>query len=211
MIHLKDKFIFIHVHKVAGKSITRALERNFLPSLINNNEYLYYHYQKRFKDKSIIIDDKKIHRHSKAIDYKNYFKEDYDNYYKFALVRNPFDWQVSMFNYMNLKKDHRQHDTIKNMSFDEYIEWRCFKDLNFQSDYVTDENNNIIVDYIGKYENFDDEIKTIEKSLGFKLKVPYINKTNHRHYSKYYNKHTVELITKYFEIDFKNFDYQESL
>lgn len=202
MINLDKKFIFIHIHKVAGKSISRALEKNLFPSIINSNDFLHYHYKKRFLSSSIIYENESISKHSKAIDYKNYLNSDYDNYFKFAFVRNPFDWQVSLFHYMKQHKEHFQHEIVKNMNFPNYIEWRCSEDLNYQSDYIVDSKDNIIVDTIGKFENIKDDIKIIENNIDFNLQIPHINKSNHRHYSSYYDKFSKNLVIKNFEKDF---------
>lgn len=207
MINLHRKFIFIHIHKVAGKSISRALEKNIFPSIINSNDFLHYHYKKRFMPSSIVYENESISKHSKAIDYKSYLSNDYENYFKFAFVRNPFDWQVSLFHYMKQHKEHFQHEIVKNMNFVNYIEWRCSQDLNYQSDYILDHKDNIIVDFIGKFENINVDLKKIEDILDFKLKIPHINKSNHSHYSSYYDKHTKNLIIKNFEKDFNLLNY----
>ena len=211
MIDFKNKIIFVHVYKVAGISISRSLERNPFPKLINNNEYLYYHYKKRFKNKNIVYENEYISKHSKAIEYKNYFKDDYKQYFKFAFVRNPYDWQVSLYSYMQQHENHPQHQIVKNMDFNNYLIWRCSEDKNYQYEYLVDEKNNFIVDFIGKFENLDRDIKVLEEKLEFKFNLPFTNKSIRKNYKDYYDEKNKELIFKNFKKDFEILNYDSYL
>lgn len=211
MIDIKNKIIFVHVYKVAGISISRSLEKNLFPNLVNSNEYIYYHYKKRFKNHNIIYENDQISKHSKAIDYMNYLKNDYSNYFKFAFVRNPYDWQVSLFSYMKQHIGHPQHDIIKDMDFETYLYWRCTKDKNYQSEFLVDSNNNFIVDFIGRYENINNDIVVLEKQLGFKFNLPFVNKSSRKKYQDYYKKETKELIYNNFKKDFELLEYDSEL
>tara|TARA_Y100000389_G_C17454498_1_gene517151 strand:+ start:1353 stop:1988 length:636 start_codon:yes stop_codon:yes gene_type:complete len=211
MIDFRNKFIFIHVHKAAGKSISRALERNHFSNIINKSDYLYYHYKKHFGKKYIVSEIDNIKKHSQAIDYKTYLKDDYAKYFKFAFVRNPFDWQVSQYFYMKEKKVHFQHEIVKNMNFRDYIVWRCQEDLQLQTDYLLDSNNNVIVDFIGKVENIQYDIKKVEQNIGFKLNLPHINKSEHSRSTEYYDDFTLNLVVENFKKDFKLLKYKTEL
>lgn len=207
MIDLKNKNIFIHVHKVAGKSISHEIYNNYIPKVFQNNKHLRWNYKKYFLSNVIFVKNDTLTTHSKAQDYKNYLNNEFDNYFKFAFVRNPLDWQVSMYFYMKEADGHPEHKIVKGMSFDQYIEWRCLKELNFQSDYILDEKNKVIVDFIGKYETLKIDLIKIEKETGWTLNIPHINKSNHKHYLNYYSNDSKELIYKYFKKDFELLDY----
>jgi len=74
----KNKFIFVHIPKTAGIGIIQSLY------------------------------DKKPTGHFPLIHYKKYCKEKFDNFFKFAIVRNPWDRLVSAFFYL------KQGGMIKN-------------------------------------------------------------------------------------------------
>tara|TARA_B100000029_G_C17452741_1_gene915566 strand:+ start:45 stop:671 length:627 start_codon:yes stop_codon:yes gene_type:complete len=208
MIDLRKKIIFIHIHKVAGKSISTAMENNYIPKLIQNNEYFRWKYKKYFLRNTIFTKRDSLTTHSYAVDYKNYLKKDYKNFFSFAFVRNPLDWQVSMYFYMKNATGHPQHNLINKMSFNEYIEWRCLNEVTFQKDYLVDNNGKLIVDFIGRYENLLLDIRKIEKQSGLIFNLPHLNRSNHENYLKYYNKSSKDLIYKYFKKDFEMLNYE---
>jgi len=207
MIDFKKQVVFIHVHKVAGKSISFAIENNYIPQIFQKNETLRWNYKKFFLKNKLITKNNIISTHSTALEYKNYLKKQYYNFYSFAFVRNPLDWQVSMYFYMAKAQGHPQHNIIKNMKFDDYIEWRCSNEVNFQSDYLLNNKNKKIITFLGKYENLKSDIKKIEKDTLLKLELPHLNKVKHDNYKKYYTSYTRNLVYENFKKDFEILNY----
>lgn len=208
MIDLRKKVIFIHVHKNAGKSISLSIENNYVPKIIQNNEYLRWKYKKYILRNTIFTKNDILRTHSYAMDYKNYLEKDYSDYFSFAFVRNPLDWQVSMYFYMKKASGHPQHNLIKKMNFNEYIQWRCLNEVTYQKDYLVNENQELIVNFIGKYENLLSDIKKIENHTGYSLNLPHINYSDHDHYENYYDQNTKSLVYENFKTDFETFDYE---
>src|SRR5690606_20911543 len=64
--------------------------------------------------------------HITANDFRSQIpKSIFEEYFKFAFVRNPWDWQVSLYEYARQSPTHHEHvltNSFKN--FDDYIEWR---------------------------------------------------------------------------------------
>ena len=93
MISHAKKFIFIHIPKNAGSSINHSI-----------SEYCEFHNGK-YKGKSLQprLDKKDIPLgYGKHADYKSIkklLKDEYNDYYKFCVVRNPWDRLVSIYWY----------------------------------------------------------------------------------------------------------------
>ena len=65
-----------------------------------------------------------------------------------------------------------------------------------QLDYVTDAHGNLLVDFIGRLKNLDNDLQEVFRRIGFELEtVPHKNRSGHQHYSTFYTPDT-ELIVR---------------
>ncbi|OUS08847.1 hypothetical protein A9Q96_00435 [Rhodobacterales bacterium 52_120_T64] len=150
----------------------------------------------------------------------------YDEFFVFAVIRNPYDHAISHFEYLKQYRYKHISDKISNMSFSEYLDFRgenlrherksridLFARLPNQSYWITDSRNNIIVDQLLRFEDLDAEFAslTTQLSLG-DLKVPTINKSKNRNreisIQEYYNAETREKVEELYSEDFANFGYE---
>ena len=84
MISFDKKFIFVHINKTAGTSIEKALSNYGVRKLEENSDLeleLTY----------------KQSQHFNTEEYKKHLGDGYDDYYKFTIIRNPFDRVVSYY------------------------------------------------------------------------------------------------------------------
>lgn len=207
LISHSKKFIFIHIYKVAGTSISRALSKYCDYSAQSKNPI------KHVKQRLGIIPDIYIHDfpgHITARGLKDQIPENiFSKYFKFAFVRNPWDWQVSLYHFALQVKDHHQHELTKSFgSFEKFLDWRVNEDLHLQSEFVTNENGEIIMDFIGKMENINDDFSEICTAINLPhLKLPHTNKSKRRTSKEYYTQYTSGLIEKHFAPDIELFGY----
>ena len=104
LISDSKKFIFFHLYKTAGTSLSEVLKPHVKP----------HH-----------------HKHFKVCDYLkgNYMDTRYKDYFTFGFVRNPWDWQVSLYHYMLMDHGHFQHNLVKSFKdYSEYVDWRVHED-----------------------------------------------------------------------------------
>jgi hypothetical protein len=214
LISYRHKFIFIHTYKVAGTSVTNALK----PYAFHNPfERLLYIFQRRYGlsfNGLLPSRYRAFAPHTKAAELRSQLPPDvYDKFFKFAFVRNPWDWQVSLYVYMKEKSSHKQHDLIAKMSFDEYVKWRLTQDRNLQKDFVVDREGEKIVDFIGRYEKLSEDFQYICNILGFNASLPHVNKSTHKDYREYYNEETKSLIEEGYkeDIDFFGFSFDDGI
>lgn len=90
----------------------------------------------------------------------------YDEFFKFAFVRNPLDLHVSLYHYLCKNKKHPLSKTVREKSFKEFIGWYIGTDPKTQMDFVADPAGEIIVDFIGKFENISNDYDSIKTKLG---------------------------------------------
>jgi len=203
----QKQFIFIHLYKVAGASIKKALDQyndrrgsDFSP--VDNFKFFL---GKKFGRLSVLAID-----HLKASEIKAKINpEIFDAYFKFCFVRNPWDWQVSLYHFMLQDKEHREHSLINKMnSFEDYLKWRVNGNYELQKDFIYDKMGNKLVDFVGKFENLQNDFDVICDEIKIpRVALPHVNTSTHLYYKEYYNDRTKDLIFKTFREDIELFKY----
>ena len=194
MISHTKKFIFVHINKTGGTSIEKILKPYSEPLGNNKHQFLLKNCKKKPSKKPIL---------------KNK-KDPLYPYFKFTIVRNPFEKIVSTYFW-------RKHfSKCLDISFKKWV--MCPKkpsmltNLAFynQLDWISDRPGNVCVDYIGRFERLQESFDVICKKINIPpKKLPYKNKLKYDHYSSYYDKETVEFVATHFkkDIDYFNFTF----
>lgn len=216
IISHRKKFIFIHIYKTGGTSVTSL----FLPyaRFIERISTQYW-----FTRKSISVINKVfklanygnkwingVNKHATALELKNYLGEDlYNNYFKFVFVRNPYDMQVSLYHYIKQDKDHHDNTIANQLSFKAFVLREIENKAPLQSSFIVDKNGNKIVDYIGKTETLNESLSNIADKVHIPyMPAPYLNKSiRKKEYMEYYDDDLKELVYYYYKKDFDMFGY----
>lgn len=148
-------------------------------------------------------------------------KVNYNNYFKFAFIRNPWDRVMSNWKMFcsssgrwiksaQLKAlfGDRDYNKILFPEFIEIIQTVNNHHWEQQIEYLKDEDDNIIImDVLGRFENLFNDFKKIKMKLNLNGTLGKINVTNHKDYQHYYNLKEIELIEKKYEKDIEEFGY----
>ena len=208
LISNKKKYIFIHIPKCAGTSISSYIgnyeKKSYFIKLFNYfsrktgiKKKIYFNiHSTNFMFPNFISDHEKAREIRKIIG-----KNIYDDYFKFCFVRNPWARSVSRYNYFNSISKSK-------ISFKNYL----LKDFQPQKERISDSKGNIIVDFIGRYENFEDDFKKVLNKINIsykKEKLQHFNKTQTaKDYKTYYDQECFNIIkNKYYE-DIEFFKYK---
>ena len=125
-------------------------------------------------------------------------RQRYNELFKFTIVRNPWDRLVTCYHYYRHKKSSFEQ-WIKNGMKNNIADSKFYPISPIhQLGWFTDEEDNSMVDFIGKLENIDKDWKIICDILKIDEpeKIPHKNKSRPRgkHYSTYYDKELKNLV-----------------
>src|SRR3954469_23904584 len=117
------RYIFIHVYRTGGQSVSKALEPYSAASrgrlarvpILRRAGLARLHALRHHKYGDISARELRAALPA----------EQFDSFFKFAFVRNPWSWQVSVYHYVRQNRDHPFHSEWQSFrSFDHYLDWR---------------------------------------------------------------------------------------
>jgi hypothetical protein len=208
LVNNKHRFIFFHLFKCGGNSLRQV----FNDHAKGGQELLGVHCQPR---------DLKHH-----YDVRGQVSQDrFNEYFKFTIIRNPFDFLLSTYHYVRKFKSHYMHEVCINMEFKDFPKYYMFlldehiktrphgaNRLTQLYDWIIDENGKPFMDFVGKLENINEDTKIILNKIGLppNVKVPIVNvnKMNDKPYREVYDANTRAFVEKNFKKDLEYFEYE---
>ena len=159
-------------------------------------------------------------RHYPAFLYRLVNQERFNQYFTFAIVRNPWDRLVSAFHYLKQggKTETDRMWALENLSefegFDSFVRnWvtpnNIMKRIHFwpQSYFICDRESRVMVDYVGRLETIQDDFLNITERIGIGSELRSENPSMHRHYLDYYTKETSDIVARVYAADIFAFGY----
>jgi hypothetical protein len=174
-----NKFIFIHIPKTGGTSISS--------SLINYG-------------------DSHPWKHQLARKFSN---KKYQDYFKFSFVRNPWERLVSMYHYkFSEMLSYNKKFVIPFEEFIKFMFSRSNEFYSSQWDFVSKNNLNLM-DFIGRSERIQKDFDTICDKIKIpKSTLSHAVKSGHKHYTEYYNKELEGIVKKEYAMEIEYFNYK---
>ncbi len=191
MISYDKKFIFVHINKTAGTSMEKALADYGIKKLEEKSDLKFeLNYNQS--------------QHFNCDEYKKYLGSEYDDYFKFTVVRNPFDRVVSYYYGGAIQKGLNFKDWVVdrylNANYKDYI--RMYSDYTHWFD--KDEMNCVL-----KFENLDQDFIKLKETLDLNCELGKANVNKSRtHYRDYYDDKTKDIIENHFEKELNTFQYK---
>lgn len=148
------------------------------------------------------------------------YKRSHPGIFSFTIVRNPWDRLVSAYHFLSRgglnANDSEDADRYVNRysGFNEFVAG-AFRDdailrqIHFRPQYqwISDENG-IIADYVGKFENLQHDISECLALIGMPdYELPHVNRATHEHYTHYYSGESIEIIRNVYARDLALFGY----
>lgn len=229
MICHLTKCVFIHIPKTAGQSIEHVFLENAgldwesrEPMLLRENTC------------SRVGPPRLSHLlGSEYVKYRYLSQELFDNYFKFAIVRDPWARTASFYHYMGYANKMSFKKFVRLLPAEMESNKRWF--IRPQADYVYSKNGELLVDYVGRFEALQNSLDVVLGRLNIPLQhLPHINKINtkkrnslriacrklertlklhkapekYKDYSHYYDSETIELVSSVYKADIEKFGYR---
>jgi hypothetical protein len=188
MISDELQCVFVHCQKCAGESIEKAV---------------FGYADKNYGGDMFAGSPEKHYSASQYI--AKIGQENWDAYFTFAFVRNPWDRVISWIKYRDLRFGRLEELNPKKIETE--IQQPMFKKFSYKN-MLFDVNGKCLVDFIGSFENIDSDFESIKNKLGISGNLPMLNKTHHDPYWMYYNEATIDLVSKLYRDDIKQFGFE---
>ena len=198
MISHSKKFIFVHIPKTGGTSVEHKLRKyGTVLQGKGNFDSIYY-------------------KHATALSIKRIMGDEYDKYFKFTFVRNPWDWVVSNYAFnrglgrpwiinTGYSLSGKVPDWAKDMSFSEWLVWWIDTLYPSQSVMFTRANGEPLVDAIFKFESLTSDFNKLKTRLQLYIwrpRLPHLKSSNRRaDYKSYYDDQSMKLVQEHFALD----------
>lgn len=187
----EHRCIFIHITKTAGTSVAKSLF-NYLP----------YHYT--------------------AIDYRViYGKKTFNQYFKFAYVRNPWDRLYSAYRYLKSGGWNEADILWRDTNIAEYSDFNDFvcnwltadninKHVHFlpQHHFICDSKDQLLVNYLAYFETINDDFNKLTDKLGITASIGHHNANPAESYLDVYNDKTRKIVAHIYQKDIAMFGYE---
>lgn len=181
LVSLSKNFIFIHIPKTGGNSVNRVLQQY---AVIPPRTLLECHIPASVMRSCI---------------------RDYNTYFSFSFVRNPFDRLVSLYYF---SRKHRAFPA----TFKEYVELVYRGDYPKSPDQYSKLYNpcgKLLVDFVGKFENIQHDFTHVCNKIGIQpVALPKANATKHPDYKDCYTPELVKYVGELYADDLETFGYE---
>ena len=215
IISHKHKFIFIHIPKCAGSTISYSLLNNLYFELPRKDDWRYNELSTKtaevFQTNPNQGNSANLKQHDTFKTINDYFmknKLNINSYFKFSFMRNPWERRVSQYKYAKKMAEQTGEDwaiEISLMSFYEFITDRNDSQLNW----VNNKKNSVAVDFLGSGRNLQEDFNIICDQIGIpKQELPHKNATKHKHYTEYYDEETKQIVANKCAKDIEYFGYK---
>jgi hypothetical protein len=205
------RFIFVHIYRVAGQSISAAIR----PYCANPAGRLMRVPGLRTIARRQIAAKRRLWEHNwghiTAKELRDALPNDvFDTFFKFAFVRNPWAWQVSVYHYQLQNRRHPDHElTVRLGSFERFLDWRVNHDRpDLQTNFLLSDEGELLVDFVGHYETLADDFALVCRRIGIAPTLPHRNASSHADFRSYYTDATRALVADVYRRDIEFLGYE---
>lgn len=157
--------------------------------------------------------------------------DNYNDYFKFAFVRNPWDRLVSCYSNKIRADSNFNNQWFQNgvsrgllkynlfragMSFEEFAnividipDDKAEKHFKSQYTFLTNGEDKLLIDFVGKFENLNEDLNRVCQQLNIdSIGLPHLQKSSRKDYRSYYSADLKDKVAARFDRDILIFEYE---
>ncbi len=204
IISALHNFIFVAVPKTGTHSVRQALRQHMGP---RDLEQVGLFVKKHFPIPELA---RLQHGHLSLQQIRPYLRpEEWETFFKFAFVRNPFDRFVSYCAFMT--RDSGQFERDPKSVMRNILERPPLQHILFQPQHllVTDAGGKLMTDYVGRVEEMQQSYDEICERIGISTaKLERVNSSQRKDFREYYDQPLIDGVAELYSRDLELFDYQ---
>ena len=137
--------------------------------------------------------------------------------FTFTVVRNPWDKVVSQY-YHRCKTGHITTAKVKAPDFNSWVRLTyCDQDPDFynnpkmfmpQTDWICDEQGNVLVDFVGRFETLEQDFLAVCRATGRTASLPHLKPSGRGDYRSIYSDDAAAIVETWFLRDITKFGYR---
>lgn len=183
------KFVFIHVQRTAGTSLTEIIKAN------------------------LVDDYEELTQHSNVQSLQTRFFERFEDYHIFGFTRNPWERMASWYRLIHaqepiaIQKDKIRFEEwlVNDQALDVTSAYFHYNTL----DYFTDKEGHMIADAIYRFENLQKETNQLLERLDFRAtQLPKLNTNIQQNHKALYTPNSIEHVALRCKRDIDYFNYE---
>jgi hypothetical protein len=134
---------------------------------------------------------------------------DFEEYFKFSVVRNPWDRLASLYKYRYADKMSFRQFVLKNVP-DQGSEGVRQRAIAPQCKYLFNAEGEVLVNYVARFERLGEEFRTIsERVFGQIIELPRVNiSASSANYKDLYDNETHDLVSQRYKTDIDRLGYK---
>ncbi|MBK1725619.1 sulfotransferase family 2 domain-containing protein [Halorhodospira neutriphila] len=215
LISYSRQFLFVHIAKTGGTSVRAALRRYRWGGWYTLPLWLAAQADQLTRPRHKL--GLRFPRHAKAVAAQEMLPAPvFQGLFKFTVVRNPWDLQVSSWHHIRREKPEvlRGVDTFADflrLKFDPERPYDYMLDISAerQHEYLVGLDGEVIVDYIGRYERLQADFSAICRRIGIpEPALPHRRRAADRtDYRRYYTDPLIEQVAEHYRRDIELLGY----
>lgn len=204
IISPQHRFIFAAIPKTGTHAVRQALREHMGPQDLEQVGL--------FVNRKLPIPDlaKVGHGHLSLQQVRPYFRpEDFDGFFKFAFVRNPFDRFISYCAFMT--REGGQFEKNPQVVMRHFMDNPPWHHVLFQPQhtFVAGADGNLLTDYLGRVEEMQLSYDEAAKRIGIPSRpLDRVNASSRRDYRNYYDQALIDGVAKLYARDLEYFGYE---